>query len=149
MTRKQMLARMRVVLQRRRDALRRTLAGELTCFQTTDERMVGDTIDEALDTDYGTINAELAERESRELAAVEKALERFEQGLYGICEECGGKIPMARLQALPYVTTCIACQRTSEQSERRVLGSLSDVPSDSESSGWERGADDLASSFHH
>lgn len=144
MTRKQMLARMRVVLQRRRDALRRALAGELTRFHTSEERIVGDAIDEALDTDYGTINAELAERESRELVAVEKALERFEQGLYGVCEECGGKIPMARLQALPYATTCIACQRTCEQTQRRALGPVTDTPSD-----WDRDAADLTSSLDY
>jgi DnaK suppressor protein len=37
-------------------------------------------------------------------------------GKYGSCEYCGGKIPMARLNALPYATMCIECQREAERS---------------------------------
>jgi DnaK suppressor protein len=37
-------------------------------------------------------------------------------GQYGLCEVCNGKIPMARLNALPYATMCIECQRDLERS---------------------------------
>ena len=37
-------------------------------------------------------------------------------GKYGSCEVCNGKIPMARLNALPYATMCIECQRDLERS---------------------------------
>jgi DnaK suppressor protein len=37
-------------------------------------------------------------------------------GKYGSCEVCGGKIPLARLNALPYATMCIDCQRDLERS---------------------------------
>jgi DnaK suppressor protein len=37
-------------------------------------------------------------------------------GKYGSCEVCGGKIPLARLNALPYATMCIECQRDLERS---------------------------------
>ena len=33
---------------------------------------------------------------------------------YGVCEICNGKIPLARLTALPYATSCIECQRATE-----------------------------------
>ncbi|MFN2115624.1 MAG: TraR/DksA C4-type zinc finger protein [Anaerolineae bacterium] len=39
----------------------------------------------------------------------EDALERAEQGLYGICEECGKPIPAERLQAIPSATLCVEC----------------------------------------
>jgi DnaK suppressor protein len=42
-------------------------------------------------------------------------LERIEDGSYGSCEECGVKIPKARLNAIPYATTCVKC---AEQLER-------------------------------
>ena len=42
------------------------------------------------------------------------ALARIKQGIYGVCEHCQGKIPVARLNALPYSTTCIECQREME-----------------------------------
>ena len=61
------------------------------------------------------INSQLAEVESRELANIEEALERIKQGTYGKCEGCKSNIPLARLQALPYATTCIDCQREMEK----------------------------------
>jgi DnaK suppressor protein len=43
------------------------------------------------------------------LADVQDALERIEAGTYGTCEDCGGKIAEARLDALPFVPYCIDC----------------------------------------
>ena len=45
------------------------------------------------------------------LDKVERALERMERGGYGICEACGKRIPVARLEALPYVTLDVDCAR--------------------------------------
>ena len=45
------------------------------------------------------------------LTQVEDALGRFEQGVYGICEQCGADIDPARLKALPYATLCLRCQQ--------------------------------------
>ena len=47
-------------------------------------------------------------------ASIENALERMRQGQYGVCEGCGIAIPLARLNALPYATSCIECQRAAE-----------------------------------
>jgi DnaK suppressor protein len=41
-------------------------------------------------------------------------LVRIRNGSYGECEGCGNKIPLARLNALPYATSCIECQRAAE-----------------------------------
>lgn len=94
MTRKESLLRLRQVLIRRRDALRRTLHGELEHFNTMDDRVVGDVVDQALETDYGTINSQLAETESRELEQIEHALTRFRERRYGVCESCDRNIPL-------------------------------------------------------
>ena len=45
------------------------------------------------------------------LDKVEHALGRLESGEYGSCEVCGKPIPVARLEALPYVTLCVDCAR--------------------------------------
>jgi DnaK suppressor protein len=45
------------------------------------------------------------------LSQVKAALARFDQGTYGICEQCGQDIDPARLEALPYVTLCLRCQQ--------------------------------------
>ena len=67
----------------------------------------GDVVDAAYDSAQDEISSQLAEVESRELASIENALERMKAGTYGLCEVCSGKIPMARLHALPYATMCI------------------------------------------
>lgn len=52
------------------------------------------------------------ERNSMDLLRkVEHALERVDAGTYGICESCGETIPVARLEVLPYATTCVNCAR--------------------------------------
>jgi len=43
------------------------------------------------------------------LRKAEYALERLDQGEYGICESCGTAIPLARLEVLPYTTLCVEC----------------------------------------
>lgn len=45
------------------------------------------------------------------LAQVTDALDRFEQGTYGSCDQCGEEIDPARLKALPYATLCLHCQQ--------------------------------------
>ena len=56
----------------------------------------------------------LMETEGGTLEQIESALERIEEGNYGQCEECGVKIPKARLNAVPYATLCIKCQSSHE-----------------------------------
>ena len=116
MARKDALANMRAILVKRRDALRSALAGDLTMLRDLHDQSPGDVIDAAYDTAQDEVNSQLAEVESRELASIENALERMKEGTYGQCEVCGGKIPMARLDALPYATVCIGCQRELERS---------------------------------
>jgi len=53
----------------------------------------------------------LHENAKQLLVQVTNALERFEQGMYGICENCGEQIDPARLEALPYATLCLRCQQ--------------------------------------
>lgn len=62
------------------------------------------------------INEEFAmnEHETAELAAIDAALERVGQGLYGQCLDCGAAIPEARLQAYPVALRCVGCQAAVE-----------------------------------
>ena len=43
------------------------------------------------------------------LEQIEAALARIAQGNYGACEECGGRIPKARLEVLPDAAYCVKC----------------------------------------
>lgn len=115
MARKDALLNLRAILIRRRDALRSALAGDLSLLRELHGETSGDVVDAALDTAQDEISSQLAEVESRELAHIENALDRMRSGQYGTCEVCSKKIPMARLDALPYATMCIECQRDVER----------------------------------
>jgi len=49
---------------------------------------------------------------------VQRALEKFEDGTYGICESCGGIIEIARLEAIPEARYCLECKSRREMNNR-------------------------------
>jgi DnaK suppressor protein len=51
-------------------------------------------------------------------AEIDRALEKIENGTYGLCEQCGEPIPDARLQALPQAALCVACKSGGLSSRR-------------------------------
>jgi RNA polymerase-binding protein DksA len=57
----------------------------------------------------------LEENEERLLAAIDAALERIDEGTYGMCNTCGQPIGEERLEALPWTTQCIDCKRKEER----------------------------------
>src|SRR5262245_815238 len=115
MARRDALLRLHKSLTARRAELRKRLGGELADLRnlkTTDP--TGDSADAAFDSGSEEIASQLAELEARELSQIERALLRMKQGTYGVCEGCQCKIPVARLNALPYSTACVRCQREME-----------------------------------
>ena len=56
----------------------------------------------------------LNEHEMVELQAIEDALKRIQEGVYGLCLSCGVPIPQERLHAAPQALRCVACQITFE-----------------------------------
>jgi DnaK suppressor protein len=125
MARRDALLRLHKSLMARRAELRKRLGGELEDlrnYKATDA--TGDSADAAFDSGSEEIASQLAELEARELGQIERAVLRMKQGTYGLCEGCQCKIPVARLNALPYSTACIKCQRemelTGEWDERRA-----------------------------
>lgn len=118
MSRKQTLIAMRDLLLERREALRQAVNGDDSLLRELEQRG-GDVADFALETAYGELSSKLAEVESRELQNVEKALKLMDEGAYGKCECCKRNIPLARLQALPYASACIDCQRAAEERGHR------------------------------
>jgi len=72
-----------------------------------------------------------------EMADIETALTAIEEGTYGKCTECGGEIPLARLEAVPTALTCVehARQEVNEEIrpvEESILNSTTDQPVDDE-----------------
>jgi YteA family regulatory protein len=52
----------------------------------------------------------------KQITEIDEALFRMTEGSYGICEDCGQPIPVARLEAAPSATTCISCKERRESS---------------------------------
>ncbi|MGH3022180.1 MAG: TraR/DksA family transcriptional regulator [Gaiellaceae bacterium] len=71
------------------------------------------------DSATATLNREidytLEENSENVLGAVNRALERIDEGTYGTCARCGKQIAEERLEAIPYATRCIDCQRLAER----------------------------------
>ncbi len=57
----------------------------------------------------------LRDRSRTELQRVEAALRALDEGTYGTCESCGTPIASERLEAIPWVSTCIDCARKSRR----------------------------------
>ncbi|MFO7839409.1 MAG: RNA polymerase-binding protein DksA [Desulfosalsimonadaceae bacterium] len=78
-------------------------------------------------TDRATYEADrnfelrIRDREHKLIKKVKKALDRIENGTFGICEKCGDDISIERLKARPVTTLCIEC-KTKEEALERALG---------------------------
>ena len=57
-------------------------------------------------------------RERKLLKKIEEAIERIDQGVFGICDKCGLEINIKRLEARPVTTMCIECKILQEEEEK-------------------------------
>ena len=69
------------------------------------------------DIDRKTLEA-LSAQEMKRLSLIDSALSRIETSHYGVCMECGKKIPDERLEAIPYALMCIDCKSSEERRNR-------------------------------
>jgi DnaK suppressor protein len=116
MARQEALLRLHKQLLARRSELHKKLTDDLHNLRNLqDSDSTGDSADVAFESGSEEMASQLAELDSRELDKIDRAVARLKQGTYGICEACQGKIPVGRLNALPYSTLCIECQRELEK----------------------------------
>lgn len=62
----------------------------------------------------------MRDRESILIKKIRRSLEDIEDGLYGICEDCGQDISIARLNARPVARRCIKCKTRQEEIEKLI-----------------------------
>ena len=60
----------------------------------------------------------IRDRERRLLAKIQEAIKRIDDGVFGMCEVCGGPISEKRLLARPVTTLCIDCKTKQEKMEK-------------------------------
>lgn len=71
--------------------------------------------DDAANDNARLISMSLSETERDVLRQIDEALERMDEGGYGVCEDCGDPISSERLQVLPYATLCVDCKTERER----------------------------------
>ena len=66
----------------------------------------------------------IRDRERKLISKIRKALDKIDDGSFGICEACGEEIGLERLKARPVTTLCIECKKKEEAEEkaREALG---------------------------
>lgn len=83
------------------------------------ERLSDSAGDDQVDSGSKTVEREqeisLANSVRDRMVQVERALERLDEGDYGVCEKCGTNIPAARLAAFPSATLCVDCKSVEER----------------------------------
>jgi RNA polymerase-binding protein DksA len=71
--------------------------------------------DTATETYDRELDYTLEENSEHVLADIDAALKRIDDGTYGVCTNKGEQIPVERLEARPWATLCIDCQRELER----------------------------------
>jgi RNA polymerase-binding protein DksA len=89
-----------------------SLADETEEIAGTVDNHLGETATATLDRE---IDYSLEENSEQVLRAIDRALQRIDEGTFGICETCGRSISEERLEAIPYATQCIDCRRKGER----------------------------------
>jgi DnaK suppressor protein len=96
-------------------------AGSTVSGMTTPKENFPDPTDRAaLEADRNFM-LRIRDREHKLIKKIKKALERIENGTFGICESCGEEIAIKRLKARPVTSQCIEC-KSKEEAMEKALG---------------------------
>jgi DnaK suppressor protein len=79
---------------------------------------IGDILDSVSEERTRELDMILTDREKRKLAQIDDAIDKIDENTYGLCEDCGVKIPKARLRVLPFAKYCVECQEKTEREEK-------------------------------
>lgn len=104
-------------LEEMRNGITHSLQGTSAEVKTPDEATgySQHQADEGTDDFDRTITLELTSNEYAILKQIERALQKVEDGTYGVCDVTGQEIPLARLEAVPYATMTVGAQEKMEK----------------------------------
>lgn len=112
-------------LEHFREILIKKMAGLLGIAEDTLTRMskedgtFPDPLDRALSESNRSIELRKRDRERKLIQKIRKAIQKTEDGTYGVCELCGEEITEDRLEVRPETTLCISCKEEQEQVEKQ------------------------------
>jgi DnaK suppressor protein len=111
----QQQAQLRTTLERRLEALVRVEEPSSTEGGLPVSDVEASPLDRATARLLNDLSREAAGQHTAQVQLLRHALARFDDGSYGLCEECGQPIGASRLLARPEARLCIACQTRAER----------------------------------
>ena len=93
-------------------------AGKTVSEMTDEKANFPDPTDRASLESDRNFELRIRDRERKLIVKIREALERIEDGEFGICENCEEEIAEARLRARPVTTLCIECKTEQERQEK-------------------------------
>lgn len=112
MSTNQDLQKIKTRLIERKDELEERLR-RLSTEKVSDDH-VQDPGDQALTSTMEDLRSSLQDTEWQEYKRIRQALQKIEEGTYGVCIDCGGDITEKRLKSYPNAARCLACQEAFE-----------------------------------
>ena len=111
------LEHFRTLLQEKLDGLVAEAERTVEGMTDTKENFPDPTDRAALEADRNFL-LRIRDRERKLISKIEEALERIEDGTFGVCDACGEDISIERLEARPVTTLCIDCKKQQEAQEK-------------------------------
>jgi len=131
-------------LEFKREEVRRTIARLIENQNGNDASLSADDSIEEIDRAAREIETQkrygIVERKSDELKKIEFLIKRLlKDEEFGLCEDCGRRIPEGRLIVMPDATRCVSCQQEMEKwnSSRNMAGGKASLRPDKVASDWE------------
>ena len=112
------LKRFKKILDGKREALLDNAKNLKAEHMTLDTDDLPDEMDLAASEGLQSFQFRLRGREKTFLSKIEHALEKIENGEFGVCEDCEEPISIKRLEARPETTLCIRCKEDQERQEK-------------------------------
>jgi len=106
------------MLLKMREELVREIARRSKATAVSGVSDIGDILDSVSEERTRELDMILTDREKQKLKQIDDALDRIEESTYGLCEECGIKIPRARLKVVPFAKYCVECKEVIEREEK-------------------------------
>jgi DnaK suppressor protein len=114
--REEMIQMIKVKLLRQKEAL--LSEAESALNELPGQTIFPDLGDQATAETDRNFMLRLRGREQRLLKKIEEAIDRIDNGAFGICDDCGNEIDIKRLDARPVTTMCIECKTLQEEEEK-------------------------------
>lgn len=114
---KEKLEEFRQILQEQLETLLRD-AGRTVSEMTDEKTNFPDPTDRASLESDRNFELRIRDRERKLIMKIREALDRIDEGEFGVCESCGEDISEPRLKARPVTTLCIDCKTEQERQEK-------------------------------